>query len=89
MPSTTGIAILGAGILVSGAFAQNVPAAAQIIDQKTFNVLDFVPPPAEANDSTVRTHSLPGYCAILMEIGISLAWSHSGVSDREAVSYLR
>jgi gluconolactonase len=37
--------------------AQKLPAAAQIIDQKVFNVLDFVPPPTEANDSTVRLRS--------------------------------
>ncbi|OCK92083.1 levo-lactonase [Cenococcum geophilum 1.58] len=59
MPST--IAVLAAGIIIStalgpaswSALAQKLPAAAQIIDQKVFNVLDFVPPPTEANDSTV------------------------------------
>ncbi|KAF2029745.1 levo-lactonase [Setomelanomma holmii] len=51
MPSI--LAVLSVGIIVQDALAQNVPAAAQIIDQKTFNVLDFVPPPAEANDSTI------------------------------------
>lgn len=33
--------------------AAEVPAAAQIIDWKSFNVLPTVLPPAEANDSTV------------------------------------
>ncbi|KAH7071046.1 hypothetical protein FB567DRAFT_213913 [Paraphoma chrysanthemicola] len=51
MPSI--LAVLSAGIIVKDVLAQHVPAAAQIIDQKTFNVLEFVPPPAEANDSTV------------------------------------
>jgi gluconolactonase len=61
MPST--ISVLAIGLAgraafspspVLGALAQMVPASAQIIDQKVFNVLDSVPPPVEANDSTVR-----------------------------------
>lgn len=44
---------LGSALL--GASGQKLPTAAQIIDQKTFNVLESVPPPSEANDSTVRS----------------------------------
>ncbi|KAK7735135.1 hypothetical protein SLS63_004123 [Diaporthe eres] len=33
--------------------AAAVPAAAQLVDWKSFNVLATVPPPAEANDSTI------------------------------------
>lgn len=56
MPATTEVL---AGLLLSATapwsvLAHEVPASAQIIDQRVFNVLDFVPPPAEANDSTVR-----------------------------------
>ncbi|KAH7161828.1 lactonohydrolase [Dactylonectria macrodidyma] len=59
MPSA--VAVLAAGALVhsglglsaSGVLAAKVPSTAQIIDQKTFNVLEYVPPPKEANDSTV------------------------------------
>ncbi|KAH6967717.1 lactonohydrolase [Ilyonectria robusta] len=59
MPST--LAVLAAGILVHsgldltswGALAAKLPSTAQIINQKTFNVLDDVPPPVQANDSTV------------------------------------
>jgi gluconolactonase len=52
MPSTTTLIAVGAA--VGCALAQKVPAAAQIVDQRSFNVLEFVPPPVEANDSTVR-----------------------------------
>ncbi|KAL2203679.1 D-lactonohydrolase [Sarocladium strictum] len=58
MPSA--IAVLVAAVVapmalspVGGVSAASVPPTAQIIDQKVFNVLDFVPPPVEANDSTV------------------------------------
>ncbi|KAF2850612.1 calcium-dependent phosphotriesterase [Plenodomus tracheiphilus IPT5] len=55
MPST--FAVLSAGLVAAstGALAQQVPATAQVVDQKIFNVLDFVAPPVEANDSTVFT----------------------------------
>jgi gluconolactonase len=44
MPSI--IAIIGSGVLLSrGILAQNLPESAQIINQKSFNVLEFVPPP--------------------------------------------
>lgn len=76
MPST--LAVLAAGILVHsgldlaswGALAAKLPSTAQIINQKTFNVLDDVPPPLQANDSTVccpspslspSPHSPPSY----------------------------
>jgi gluconolactonase len=53
MPST--ISVLAAGVLVPvlGAVAAKLPSTAQIIDQKSFNVLKDVPPPAVANDSLV------------------------------------
>jgi gluconolactonase len=59
MPSAIAVlvtALIGPAALgpVWGVSADSVPSTAQIIDQKVFNVLDFVPPPAEANDSTVR-----------------------------------
>ncbi|KAF5561680.1 lactonohydrolase [Fusarium napiforme] len=55
MPST--ISVLAAGVLVPvlGAVAAKLPSTAQIIDQKSFNVLKDVPPPAVANDSLVFT----------------------------------
>jgi gluconolactonase len=59
MPSTN--AIIAASALFGRALAQNVPAAAQVVDQKIFNVLASVPPPAVANDSTVY---LPHPCLI-------------------------
>lgn len=46
--------VLGAGLVAAstGALAQQVPETAQIINQKVFNALEFVPPPSEANGST-------------------------------------
>lgn len=52
MPSTNTLFAVSAA--VGCALAQRVPAAAQIVDQRTFNVLETVPPPAVANDSTVH-----------------------------------
>ena len=52
MPPTS--AFFAVSAAVGCALAQQVPAAAQIVDQKIFNVLASVPPPAVANDSTVR-----------------------------------
>lgn len=49
MPSA--IAVLVAG--VCGVAAAKLPSTAQVIDQKSFNVLKDVPPPAVANDSLV------------------------------------
>lgn len=93
------IAVLIAGLFVSaaldpvswGALAQKVPAAAQIIDQKAFNVLDFVPPSTEPNDSTVRIRpqSYRGIRNTERNIGIRLAWSHSAVPDCQAIPHLR
>jgi gluconolactonase len=51
MPSTN--TFLAVSAAVGCALAQRVPAAAQVVDQKIFNVLENVPPPAIANDSTV------------------------------------
>jgi len=51
MPSTT--VFLAASAAVSCAFAQTVPESAQIVDQKSFNVLPNVPPPSGANASTL------------------------------------
>ncbi|KAH6887108.1 lactonohydrolase [Thelonectria olida] len=56
----TALAVLAAGVFIQlglnplswGALAQ-LPSTAQIIDQKTFNVLSVVPPPSQANASTV------------------------------------
>ena len=52
MPPTS--ALFAVSAAVGCALAQQVPAAAQIVNQKIFNVLASVPPPAVANDSTVR-----------------------------------
>ncbi|KAF4946051.1 hypothetical protein FSARC_14289 [Fusarium sarcochroum] len=51
------LAVFAAGILVPslGVAAAKLPATAQIIDQKSFNVLEDVPPPAQANDSLIFT----------------------------------
>ncbi|KAF1838390.1 lactonase [Decorospora gaudefroyi] len=55
MRSTTSYLGVGAAAAaaVGRAFAQSVPENAQIVDQKSFNVLDVVPPPSEANLSTL------------------------------------
>ncbi|KAF4919785.1 Gluconolactonase [Colletotrichum viniferum] len=51
------LAVVAAGLLVPLGMglctAAEVPATAQMIDWKSFNVLQNVPPPAEANDSTL------------------------------------
>ncbi|KAK2766556.1 evolved d-pantonohydrolase [Colletotrichum kahawae] len=51
------LAVVAAGLLVPLGMglctAAEVPATAQVIDWKSFNVLQNVPPPAEANDSTL------------------------------------
>ncbi|CAI0654998.1 unnamed protein product [Colletotrichum noveboracense] len=51
------LAVVATGLLVPLGMglctAAEVPATAQIIDWKSFNVLQNVPPPAEANDSTL------------------------------------
>lgn len=54
-----GLALLEGLGLLSGAQAQSpaerpLPEQAQIIDQKSLNVLEEVLPPAEANATTVR-----------------------------------
>jgi gluconolactonase len=59
MPSTN--TILAVGAVVGCALAQKLPATAQVVDQKIFNVLNFVPPPVEANDSTVCICCIWGY----------------------------
>lgn len=51
MPPTNTLFAVSAAI--SCALAQQVPATAQVVDQKIFNVLENVPPPSVANDSTV------------------------------------
>lgn len=51
MPSTS--AFLAVSAAVGCALAQKVPASAQVVDQKIFNVLESVPPPAVANDTLV------------------------------------
>lgn len=54
MPSSS-LSTLALGLVARAALGQaaEVPATAQIIDQRVFNVLPVVLPPAEANDSTV------------------------------------
>ncbi|KAI0129442.1 D-lactonohydrolase [Xylariales sp. AK1849] len=54
------LAVLFLGLLVPFGFnpfevvaSPSLPALAQVIDQKTFNVLEVVPPPIEANATTV------------------------------------
>lgn len=38
------------------ATAQTIPQQAQVVDQKSFNVLETVQPPSEVNLTTVRTY---------------------------------
>lgn len=94
MPST--IAALSVGIIASGTswgvLAQTVPSAAQIINQKVFNVLETVLPPAQANDSTVSTWTRSAPVLkhpMLKGAAIPLAWSHSEVPYCQAVPHLR
>ncbi|KAK2614191.1 hypothetical protein N8I77_001040 [Diaporthe amygdali] len=48
------LVLLSVGCLIPGiSRAAEVPAAAQLVDWKSFNVLETVAPPAEANDSTI------------------------------------
>ncbi|KAF5258766.1 hypothetical protein FOXYS1_10655 [Fusarium oxysporum] len=54
MPSSISV-LAGVLVPVLGAVAAKLPSTAQIIDQKSFNVLKDVPPPAVANDSLVFT----------------------------------
>lgn len=42
------------GLRRTAAAEKTLPEQAQIIDQKSFAVLETVPPPSEANASTVR-----------------------------------
>lgn len=53
MPSTITLFAVGVLAPVWGVAAAKLPSTAQIIDQKSFNVLKDVPPPAVANDSLV------------------------------------
>jgi hypothetical protein len=60
---------LGLNPLSRLATARTVPGQAQVIDQKAFVVLDTVPPPLEANATTVCLTSLnPGYRATVSRI---------------------
>jgi gluconolactonase len=51
MPFTRSLVAVGATI--SHALANTVPSCAQVVDQKSFNVLPVVPPPFEFNASNV------------------------------------
>jgi len=51
MPSTS--IFLAASAAVGCAFARTVPESAQVVDQKSFNVLETVPPPSEANATSL------------------------------------
>lgn len=56
----SGLALLNGLGLLSGVRAQSnrtLPEAAQIIDQKSFNVLEEVLPPSEANATTVSLNA--------------------------------
>lgn len=60
--SVLSLAVLGPLYLASKARAsaaeRPLPANAQVIDQRVFNVLEVVPPPAEFNATTVSPKSL-------------------------------
>lgn len=78
------LAVVAAGLLVPLGMglctAAEVPATAQIIDWKSFNVLQNVPPPAEANDSTVcRSHPLAAVSAY-SHAALPLAWCNERVT---------
>ncbi|RMZ69793.1 putative lactonohydrolase [Pyrenophora seminiperda CCB06] len=51
MPSSTTLLVVSAA--VAQALVQKVPAAAQVVNQKSFNVLDNVPPPTVQNATTL------------------------------------
>ncbi|KAI0621142.1 Lactonase [Pyrenophora tritici-repentis] len=51
MPSST--TLLAVSAAVAQAWAQKLPAAAQVVNQKSFNVLDNVPPPTVQNASNL------------------------------------
>ncbi|CEI62400.1 unnamed protein product [Fusarium venenatum] len=51
MPSTIAALVVG----ICGVAAAKLPSTAQVIDQKSFNVLKDVPPPSVANDTLVFT----------------------------------
>jgi len=51
MPSTS--IFLAASAAVGCAFARTVPESAQVVDQKSFNVLETVPPPSGANATSL------------------------------------
>jgi len=51
MPSTP--VFLAASAAVGCAFARTVPESAQVVDQKSFNVLETVPPPSGANATSL------------------------------------
>ncbi|KAF5002725.1 hypothetical protein FGRMN_121 [Fusarium graminum] len=55
MPSALSLLAVGAFASVWGVTAAKLPATAQIINQKSFNVLKDVPPPSVANDTLVFT----------------------------------
>jgi gluconolactonase len=51
------LAFLGQS-LVPAAKASNVPAQAQVIDQRAFNVLETTQPPVQFNAKSVRSRSV-------------------------------
>ena len=53
MSSSLAVVALGALVQSGLGLAAKVPSTAQVVDWKSFNVLENVLPPAEANDSTV------------------------------------
>jgi gluconolactonase len=64
MPSTT--IFLAASAAVGCALARNVPENAQVIDQKSFNVLETVPPPSVYNGTTVCPPSPAAFAKLEM-----------------------
>lgn len=72
-------AVLAAGLFLSGIQAQSLalaerplPEKAQIIDQKSFNVLEVVPPPQEVNATTVSLLCMEVYCTSIKWFGNDL-----------------
>jgi hypothetical protein len=81
----------GCIIPVGATLAARVPDTAQRIDWKSFNVLESVPPPAVANDSTVCNfrYRVAGYTLLTCNLDFCVAWGNGRVSPGQALPRLR
>jgi gluconolactonase len=74
MPSTT--TFLAVSAALGCALAREVPAAAQVVDQKVFNVLENVPPPTVADASSVCSCSYIEADKLTAIPDVHLAWCY-------------